>query len=465
MEQDRADTVPGFTMQSENFYLKFITGLQCGVSSRLLEYETDWYEVMEIILSRLQDEPEDKERFEVIASRDLEYWAKVQPGGDFINLKIRVILEEKSYFEPPAGSRKALRLVFNDRFSTQVLFHVRKKVLMRSLLEIAAVSVPDLVSGEETLRAELPGHLIPEVRRALHNCWTPRFFRTKIVRAPCPASCSCRNKVLGYSSYVAQLASQETAAQSAPGPEEEEEPIQELVLEPEPSTSSASSSSSNHSTSAGPSRSSSSNPRKSISRKSKSRSQEKRRRSARTEEKSRECEKCSSKEKVSTRSSCDSKESNRRSSSRRKVDKEEASTSSAAPGKYIKGLKVKIRQLHVEIEDSFTSLVMKVKGRKRKAEERVESKKRKSSRLNALKESLRELSRGKKREAPKDDIFEPRPSSSSSKSIPAKVSKNKSLKRLTSKSKTDASFFKRTLRSQVLDSSATRKKRRLGGGK
>ena len=91
---------------------------QCTVSSRLLEYGTDWYEVMEIILSRLQDEQEDKESFEVIASRDLEYWAKMQPGGDSINLKIRAMLEEKRYFEPPAGSRIALRLVFNDRFTT-----------------------------------------------------------------------------------------------------------------------------------------------------------------------------------------------------------------------------------------------------------------------------------------------------------------------------------------------------------
>merc|ERR1712105_478890 len=90
---NHADTVPGFTMQSEGFYLKFVTGLQCGVSSKLLEYETDWYEVMEIILSRLQDEPESKERFEIIASRDLEYWARVQPGGEALNLKIRVVLE------------------------------------------------------------------------------------------------------------------------------------------------------------------------------------------------------------------------------------------------------------------------------------------------------------------------------------------------------------------------------------
>ena len=73
--------------------------------------------------------------------------------------------------------------MFNDRFSTQVLFYVRKKIMKPSLLEIAAVSVADLVTSEETvpqLRAELPGHLIPEVRRALQYCWTPRFFRTNV---------------------------------------------------------------------------------------------------------------------------------------------------------------------------------------------------------------------------------------------------------------------------------------------
>ena len=58
------------------------------MSSRLLEYETVWYKVME--------------RVEVIASGDLDYWAKMQPGGNSINLKIRVMLEEKIYFEPPA---------------------------------------------------------------------------------------------------------------------------------------------------------------------------------------------------------------------------------------------------------------------------------------------------------------------------------------------------------------------------
>jgi len=190
-----ADTVPGFTMQSEGFYLKFVTGLQCGVSSKLLEYETDWYEVMEILLSRLQDEPENKERFEIIASRDLEYWARIQPGGDTLNLKIRVSLEEKRYHLPPNGTRKNLRLIFNDRFSTEVIFYARKKMLLKSLKDLAAVGVADHFSSEDAilkLGGEIPNSLIPNVQKAFQNCWTARFWRTKIV--PCPYWCICKAK-------------------------------------------------------------------------------------------------------------------------------------------------------------------------------------------------------------------------------------------------------------------------------
>ena len=86
MEGDHPDTLPGFMMQSQNFVLKFITGLQKGVVSKLLEMETDWlvcavpqvdvemfvliemlmlmfrFDMMEIMLSRLEDEPTNQER-------------------------------------------------------------------------------------------------------------------------------------------------------------------------------------------------------------------------------------------------------------------------------------------------------------------------------------------------------------------------------------------------------------------
>ena len=36
--------------------------------SKLLEYETDWFDMMEIILSRLEDEPSNQDNFQVIKS-------------------------------------------------------------------------------------------------------------------------------------------------------------------------------------------------------------------------------------------------------------------------------------------------------------------------------------------------------------------------------------------------------------
>ena len=443
MAEERADTVPGFTMQSENFYLKFITGLQCGVSSRLLEYETDWYEVMEIILSRLQDEQENKEGFEAIASRDLEYWAKMQPGGDSLNLQIRCLLEEKRYFEPPAGSRKALRLVFNDRFSTQVLFHVRKKMFLKSLRELSAVAVADLVAKEETfssLGSELPQHLIPEVRRAFHDCWTPRFFRTKLVRYPCPPSCSCKSRI--YTSYVAQLISSSNLANPQPQPhqpdvqEPQPEPLAqpppiEEMSPPQPSTSEPLKSS----------RTRNQAPKKSIRRKSR-RTRAKAKRLSK-DDKSKDCENCSNKARVSTRSSCNliSKESSQEPSKQ------------GRQYKYLKGLRVKIRQIHIE----FESLVMKVRGKKRKAEEKVESPRRKSSRLVFLKESLRDLSKSRKIIPTKEDIFEPRPLRNSFKK--AKLSLSRHTKPQVN-SPSDKRAVKRTLRSHVLDASSARKRRR-----
>ena len=444
MVEDRADTVPGFTMQSENFYLKFITGLQCGVSSKLLEYETDWYEVMEIILSRLEDEPETKDRFELIAGRDLEYWAKVQPGGDSLNLRISVLLEEKRYFEPPLGSRKALRLVFNDRFSTQVIFHVRKKTLLKSLLKISELAVAELILKEETLvqlESEIPQNLIPGVSRAFHNCWTPRFYRSKVAR--CPASCVCKNKAT--KSYVEQLISNTGIRDPMPvSPTVEPDPVQpqpdpqappvaeeEQQEEPQPSTSQSQK----------PPRK---GPKKMMNRKSKRMKAKNLRRKIRSENKSKECQTCSGKEKVSTRSSCDKRQ--------KQTKSEEVRRSPRSSNKYFNGLKVRIKLLHIEIE----SLVMKVKGKKPRDEEKTENKLRKSSRLSTLKKSLMDLNKSRKRAATSEEIFEPRPAASGSTS----ESSRKSSRKLSTRVSTRENAFKRTLRSQMLDSSSARKKRR-----
>ena len=452
MEDNRPDTVPGFTMQSEHFFLKFITGLQCGVSSKLLEYETDWYEVMEIILSRLEDEPEAKENFELIASRDLEYWARNQPGGDSLNLRISVMLEEKKYFAPPLGIRKALKLVFNDRFYTHVIFHVKKKAIMRSLLQISELAVAEMVDKEETLaslESELPLNLIPGVTRAFHNCWTPRFFRTKV--PPCPASCGC--SMTGSRTYVAQL-----VTNAMPDPMlglPEPQPVLAPPLEaplvaeaPQPSTSSQSRRPAGRQA-----------PKKNASRRSKRMKAKDRKRKSKSENSSKECQSCSGKAKVSTRSNCDK---------RQKAEKpEEVRRSPRFQSKYLNGLKVRIKSLQIEVE----SLVMKVKGKKHKAEEvkskdrqtenTDDNKLRKSSRLSSLKKSLKSIGKGRKRgeksESNSEEIFEPRPGTSGASSSSSK--KSKSTRKLSTRaSNREMTLKKRSLKMQ--DGSPENKKRR-----
>ena len=43
MDVERPDTTPGYEMESPSFTLTFVTGLQRGVASSMLEMETDWY--------------------------------------------------------------------------------------------------------------------------------------------------------------------------------------------------------------------------------------------------------------------------------------------------------------------------------------------------------------------------------------------------------------------------------------
>ena len=371
----------------------------------------------------------------------------MQPGGDSLNLKISVLLEEKRYFEPPLGSRKALRLVFNDRFSTQVIFHVRKKTFLKSLLKISEFAVAELILKEETLarlESEIPQNLIPGVSRAFHNCWTPRFYRAKVAR--CPASCVCKNKAT--KSYVEQLISNTSIRDPMPvSPSVEPDPVEpqpdpqappvaveeeEQQEEPQPSTSQSQK----------PARK---GPKKMVNRKSKRMKAKNLRRKIRSENKSKECQTCSGKEKVSTRSGCDERQ--------KQTKSEEVRRSPRSSNKYFNGLKVRIKLMHIEIE----SLVMKVKGKKPRDEEKTE-KVRKSSRLSSLKQSLMDLSKSRKRAGTSEEIFEPRPAAAASGSI--SESSKKSSRKFSTRVSTRENAFKRTLRSQMLENSSARKKRR-----
>ena len=119
-------------MESKTCTLKFMSACQQRQLSRLLELQTDWKEVMEILLVCLDSSPTNKVEVENRGSEKLEQWAlTTQEGEDKLDLKVRVIISEKRYYE--ADSLKSLRLIINNKFKTVVLFNVRsKKVMIRT---------------------------------------------------------------------------------------------------------------------------------------------------------------------------------------------------------------------------------------------------------------------------------------------------------------------------------------------
>lgn len=191
------NTVPGFTLQSENFMVKFISGFLDGVPSQLLEYETDWMEVMLIILDTLETFPTSVMTTQNILSGSLENWVISHPGAEHLNIKANVTIQEKAYFTPPLGSKKSLRISFTDTFKTEVLFYIKKKCNLKSLKNIGAAAVVDhLEDTKDIAELEIPTSLIGNLVTQFNDDWTPKFYRNKI------QSYQESNEELGKQDYV-----------------------------------------------------------------------------------------------------------------------------------------------------------------------------------------------------------------------------------------------------------------------
>jgi hypothetical protein len=196
-----SDTAPGYTKHSKHFAVTFITGEQCGMNSAVIEWQTDWHDIMSIILAGLETHPDHVAEAASVMAADLDTWAVAQPGGSQLRLRITVAISEGRYFLPPLGRRKELRIAFNDRFRTKVLFHIVKKpVRVESLRRLATIAVADhlpipecassMSSAAAVAALELPRNLAAEVRTALHFSWTVRQFWRGVGR--CRAWCPCQ---------------------------------------------------------------------------------------------------------------------------------------------------------------------------------------------------------------------------------------------------------------------------------
>ena len=170
-------TKPGFEMESQMFSLKFMSASQQGQLSHLLEYETDWKEMMQILLTSLDTFPTNKTEVEKQGSEKLEEWALTQEGGDELELQVGVIISEKKYYQ--SDSLNSLRLIFNDMFKTVVLFNVMRKKVMKTLRAFAAEVVSSTLSqAEDIYSLEIPRELFTDIETAFTDSWRVRYVQS-----------------------------------------------------------------------------------------------------------------------------------------------------------------------------------------------------------------------------------------------------------------------------------------------
>ena len=118
-------TVPGFSLQSKNFMVKFVAGLQNKQVSKSVEEETNWTDVMIIILKNIEKNSLSEEKLNHFITKDINSWIRTLEGAQNLVLQISVKIEERVYFPKP----KCVTISFTGNLQTQIIFHVVRRNL------------------------------------------------------------------------------------------------------------------------------------------------------------------------------------------------------------------------------------------------------------------------------------------------------------------------------------------------
>ena len=99
---------------------------------------------------------------------------------------INVTLDEGCCSLLPHGMWKGVNISLNDRYPTVLRFCIRKKVQLRSLLELSSIVVAECLLLESDCNLlEIPRDLIPDIRSGFRSCWTPRSHQVNMHGGSC----------------------------------------------------------------------------------------------------------------------------------------------------------------------------------------------------------------------------------------------------------------------------------------
>ena len=196
MEEVKVET--GFVSYSKHFELTFVSGTQKTHLGDFCNVRRINCELMGVILAELEHDPDTLRSIEQRLQHAVWYWAGGNPSYGL--LRISITLDEGYCSLLPHGVWKGVNITSNDIYSTALRFCVRKKVQLKSLLELTSIVVAGCLLVELGCNLlEVPRDLLADIRRGFQSRWIHRSHRVNMHGGSCQlckehvgcASCIC----------------------------------------------------------------------------------------------------------------------------------------------------------------------------------------------------------------------------------------------------------------------------------
>ena len=168
MEQVDRLIEPGSVSYSKHFELTFVSGTQRTHFGDFCNVRRINCEVMRVIIAELEYDPDTFCSIEQRLQSSIWFWSGVNPGHELQS--INVTLDEGCCSLLPHGMWKGVDISFNDSYPTVLRFCVRKKVQLKSLMELSSIVVARCLLVESDCNLlEVPRDLIPDIRRGFQS--------------------------------------------------------------------------------------------------------------------------------------------------------------------------------------------------------------------------------------------------------------------------------------------------------
>ena len=155
-------TNPGTRQETKNYEIIFVAGHQDNVGCYFVEYESNWTQLMRLILASLESEDTFKE-ISLFLNRELQRY--MSPG-----INVRVEIFNQTFF--PMKLTKSLHLSFTDPSKTTLVFLIRRKQVLRSLKHISIQNVTEQINPPSDLQClEIPMSLKKDLVDEAQSIW------------------------------------------------------------------------------------------------------------------------------------------------------------------------------------------------------------------------------------------------------------------------------------------------------